>query len=184
MENNNKILDDSGLDELAEDNTIDSNDSSANESKTQSAEGDDALEIAELKDKNLRLYAEFENYRKRTTREKLDLIKTASQDILSSLLPILDDFDRVKKAADENEEKGPFAEGVMLVYQKLYSLLQSKGLEPLQSDLEMYDPELHEAITTLPAPTPELKGKVLDTVTKGYLLNDKLIRHAKVVVGG
>jgi molecular chaperone GrpE len=151
---------------------------------TQSDTDDDcAKEVAELKDKNLRLYAEFENYRKRTTKEKLDLIKTASQDILSSLLPILDDFDRAAKVVEGLGEKDAAGEGLLLVHQKLSSLLKSKGLEPLVSDLEVYDPELHEAITTIPAPTPELKGKVLDTVMKGYLLNDKLIRHAKVVVG-
>jgi len=140
-------------------------------------------QIAELKDKNLRLFAEFENFRKRTTREKLDLMKTASQDILSSLLPVLDDFDRAKQIVDQIGEPDPFAEGVLLVYDKLNNLLKSKGLEELESTNKEYDPELHEAVTTFAALTPDMKGKVIETLTKGYLLNDKLIRHAKVVVG-
>ncbi|HQW11060.1 MAG TPA: nucleotide exchange factor GrpE [Saprospiraceae bacterium] len=140
-------------------------------------------QIAELKDKNLRLFAEFENFRKRTTREKLDLMKTASQDILSSLLPVLDDFDRAKQIVDQIGEPDPFAEGVLLVYDKLNNLLKSKGLEELESTNKEYDPELHEAVATFAAPTPDMKGKVIETLTKGYLLNDKLIRHAKVVVG-
>lgn len=140
-------------------------------------------EVAELKDKNLRLFAEFENFRKRTTKEKLDMLNNASQDILSSLLPTLDDFDRAVKAVDSLELKDPFAEGVLLVYNKFKGILKNKGLTELESDNQRYDPELHEAVTTIPAPTPELKDHVIDTLEKGYLLKDKLIRHAKVVVG-
>ncbi len=140
-------------------------------------------EVAELKDKYLRLYAEFDNYKKRTIREKLDMMRTAAQDTLSSMLPVLDDFDRARKNAGAASSSEPFSEGVELVYQKLYTLLQSKGLRPMESDGADFDPELHEAITEIPAPTGELKGKVVDTIEKGYYLHDKIIRHAKVVIG-
>ena len=139
--------------------------------------------IAELEDKNLRLFAEFENFRKRTQKEKYELIKTASQDILSALLPVLDDFDRTKKIAGEMAEQDGFVEGVLLVYKKLQTLVNSKGLVALESNNEVFDPELHDAISHIQAPDPSMVGKVIDTIEKGYLLNDKLIRHAKVVVG-
>lgn len=139
--------------------------------------------VAELEDKNLRLFAEFENFRKRTQKEKFELMKTASQDTLSALLPVLDDFDRAKKIADALPEKDAFTEGVLLVYNKLYNTLKSRGLVALESDNQPFDADLHEAITNIPAPDPSLVGHVIDTVEKGYLLNDKLIRHAKVVVG-
>ncbi len=141
-------------------------------------------QVGELKDKYIRLVAEFENYKKRSVREKLDWMKTAAQDTLNSLLPVLDDFDRAKKfAAGENEEGTGLSEGVELVYQKLYNTLKQRGLEPMESTGEVFDPELHDAITEIPAPSEEMKGKVIDTVEKGYRLNDKIIRHAKVVVG-
>jgi len=154
----------------------------------ESAEPQDELttlknKVAELEDKNLRLFAEFENFRKRTQKERFDLLKTASQDTLSALLPVLDDFDRAKKIADNIEEKDAFTEGVLLVYNKLYNIAKNKGLVELESNNKPFDADLHEAITNIPAPTDALKGHVIDTVEKGYLLNDKLIRHAKVVVG-
>jgi len=133
-------------------------------------------EHSELKNKYMRLYAEFENHKKRTVKEKVDLMKTASQDIMSALLPVLDDFDRAK----DNEE---LSAGISLVYQKLYKVLQDKGLQPMDSNGEPFDPELHEAFTEMPAPSEDMKGKVVDTIEKGYKLGDKIIRHAKVVVG-
>ncbi len=139
-------------------------------------------QLDELKDKYMRLYAEFENFKKRSVREKIDWMKTAAQDTLTALLPVLDDFDRAKKFAQENSETG-FSEGVDLVYQKLYMTLKSKGLEPMESNGQAFDPELHDAISEIPIPDNKLKGKVIDTVEKGYRLNDKIIRHAKVVVG-
>jgi molecular chaperone GrpE len=141
------------------------------------------IELAELKDKYLRLFAEFDNYKKRTVKEKLTLMKTASQDIMESILPVLDDFDRAKKSADDENNSEVFSEGVSMVYNKLNSLLKSKGLEQMNSTGETFDPELHEAITEIPAPTEDMKGKVVDTIENGYLLTDKIIRHAKVVVG-
>lgn len=140
-------------------------------------------QVQELKDKNLRLFAEFENYKKRTIKEKLELIKNASQDTLSSLLPVLDDFDRAKKVAEQDGSKESFPEGINLVYNKLYNILSGRGLKPMESTGEPFDPEYHEAFTEIPAPSEEMKGKVIDTIEKGYFLNDKIIRHAKVVVG-
>lgn len=150
-------------------------------------EGNDALQemkqqIEELKDKNLRLFAEFDNYRKRTTKERFDLIKTAGQDTLSALLPVLDDFDRFSLNVDASDEQDPFREGVKLVYQKMYNTLIGLGLVALDSTGQPFDADLHEAIANIPAPEPKQNGMVADTVQKGYLLNDKLIRHAKVVV--
>lgn len=140
-------------------------------------------QIAELKDKYLRLMAEFENHRKRTVKEKLDMMKSAARDTMSALLPVLDDFDRAKKNAEDENNTEVFTEGVSLVYNKLYNTLQQKGLEAMDSTGEVFDPELHEAITEIPAPSEDMKGKVFDTVEKGYLLKEKIIRHAKVVVG-
>ena len=141
-------------------------------------------QVGELKEKYIRLAAEFENFKKRSIREKLDWMKTASQDTLSALLPVLDDFDRAKKFADGEDGKGNgLGEGVELVYQKLYTTLKQRGLEPMETNGEVFDPEYHDAITEIPAPTDELKGKIVDTIEKGYRLNDKIIRHAKVVVG-
>jgi molecular chaperone GrpE len=137
----------------------------------------------ELNDKFLRLYAEFDNYKKRTLKEKIDMMKTAAQDTVTALLPVLDDFDRAKKNAEDENSTEPFSEGVMLVYQKLYSSLERVGLEEMESNGEAFDPELHEAVTEIPAPTDDLKGKVVDTIEKGYMLKGKIIRHAKVVVG-
>lgn len=142
-----------------------------------------AKEIQELKDKYLRLFAEFDNYKKRTIKEKLDLMKTAAQDTMAALLPVLDDFDRAKKNAEDENSTEVFSEGVNLVYNKLYAVLKQKGLEPMETNGEVFDPELHESITEIPAPSDELKGKIVDTIEKGYVLKDKIIRHAKVVIG-
>jgi molecular chaperone GrpE len=140
-------------------------------------------QVEELKDKYLRLFAEFDNYKKRTIKEKLDLMKTAASDTMTALLPVLDDFDRAKKSADDVNTKEIFSEGVSMVYEKLYGVLKMRGLEEMQTNGEDFDPEIHEAITEIPAPSPDLKGKIIDTIDKGYQLNDKIIRHAKVVVG-
>ncbi len=140
-------------------------------------------DVAEAKDKYIRLYAEFDNYKKRTVKERLDLINTAGRDTISSLLPVIDDFDRAKKSADDDSTNEVFTEGVSLVYNKFKGLLESKGVKEMVSTGESFDPELHEAITEIPAPTDEMKGKIIDTIEKGYMLNDKIIRHAKVVVG-
>jgi len=140
-------------------------------------------ENQELRDKYLRLLAEFDNFKKRNVRERMDLINTAAQDTVTALLPVLDDFDRAQKLTDEQKKTPAFQEGIHLVYQKLFNVLKSKGLEPMDSTGQDFDPELHSAITEIPAPTEELKGKIVDTVERGYSLKGKIIRHAKVVTG-
>lgn len=155
-----------------------------NEAYTQDQSTEDREGVEELKDKYLRLFAEFDNYKKRNVRERLELMRSASQDILTALLPILDDFDRaVTNAREKNADQDPVFQGLFLVYQKMQTLLTQKGLTPMESTGLPFDPELHEAVTEIPAPTPEQKGMVIDTLEKGYKLNDKIIRYAKVVVG-
>ncbi|TVR83537.1 MAG: nucleotide exchange factor GrpE [Saprospirales bacterium] len=140
-------------------------------------------EINKQRDKNLRLLAEFENYKKRSAREFTDLIKTASRDIMADLLPVLDDFDRALKIIHEQSREDSVAEGLKLVHHKLFKTLESRGLKPMDTEGADFDPDRHEALTEIPAPSEDLKGKVVDTIEKGYLLNEKIIRHAKVVVG-
>lgn len=140
-------------------------------------------EVEESKDKYLRLFAEFDNYRKRTNKEKLELRKTAAADTLTALLPVLDDFDRAKKNHDDASSTEEFSEGVMFVYDKVLSFMKKQGLEAIDSTGEAFDVNIHEAITEIPAPTEEMKGKIIDTVELGYKLNDKVIRYAKVVIG-
>ena len=140
-------------------------------------------EIVELKDKYVRLVAEFDNFRKRNARERLDLIQTASKDVLVSLLDVLDDCERAQKQIENSNDITAIKEGVSLVFNKLKNTIQGKGVKVMESVNQEFNPDLHEAITEIPAPTPELKGKVLDEVQKGYYLNDKIIRFAKVVVG-
>lgn len=140
-------------------------------------------ELAESKDKYLRVFAEFENFRKRSMKERLDLMKTAAQDTIKDLLPVLDDFDRAKASADDPSTEETLSEGVVLVYNKLHKVLAAKGLTAMESTGTDFDPELHEGITEVPAPSDDQRGKVIDTIEKGYLLNDKIIRYAKVVIG-
>lgn len=140
-------------------------------------------ELSESKDKFLRLFAEFDNFKKRTAKERIDFRATAGLDTLQAFLPVMDDFDRAKKVAETEGNEEVFSEGVTLVYQKLKSVLTSKGIKNMESTGEAFDPELHEAITEIPAPTEELKGKIIDTIEQGYTLNDKIIRYARVVVG-
>ncbi|WP_234647897.1 nucleotide exchange factor GrpE [Dyadobacter sp. CY356] len=140
-------------------------------------------EVAELKDKYLRLYADFENFRRRTAKEKLEMLSTASADVIKSVLPIVDDFERAKVSFDSSTEIEALKEGVDLIYTKLYKALEAKGLKPMLSKGEVFDAELHESIAQFPAPSDDLKGKVIDEIEKGYLLNEKVIRYAKVIVG-
>ncbi|OQA11568.1 MAG: heat shock protein GrpE [Bacteroidetes bacterium ADurb.Bin397] len=140
-------------------------------------------ELAESRDKFLRLYSEFDNFRKRTQRERLDLLKSAGADVIIALLPVLDDFDRAQKAFSSTNGDSALKEGVDLIHNKMVSLLQQKGLSKMESVGKEFDVEFHEAITNIPAPTPDLVGKVVDEAESGYLLNGKVIRHAKVIVG-
>jgi molecular chaperone GrpE len=138
---------------------------------------------AELNDRFIRLYAEFDNFRKRTTKERLDLISSASATVMKDLLAVLDDFERAIQTNEEASDIQAMKEGFQLIYQKFKGILESKGLKPMLSKGEVFDSELHEAIANIPAPTEDEKGKVVDDVEKGYYLNDKVIRFAKVVVG-
>lgn len=140
-------------------------------------------EYGELKDKYLRLMAEFDNFRKRTARQRNEERATAAVGTMHSLLPVVDDFDRAKVNADKEDTDEEFPRGVELVYEKLKRVLGNLGLEEMTSTGEAFDADLHEAFTEIPAPSAELVGKVVDTIEPGYFLNDKLIRHAKVVVG-
>ncbi|WAC15467.1 nucleotide exchange factor GrpE [Dyadobacter pollutisoli] len=141
------------------------------------------IEIAELKDKYLRLYADFENFRRRTAKEKLEMISGASADMVKVILPIVDDFERAKVSFDSSTEIDALKEGVDLIYTKLFKTLESKGLKAMESKGETFDAEIHESIAQFPAPSEDLKGKVIDEIEKGYYLNDKVIRYAKVIVG-
>jgi molecular chaperone GrpE len=140
-------------------------------------------ELEEAKDKYVRKVAEFDNFKRRNAKERLELIQTAGKDIITDLLDVLDDADRAQKQMDTTGDAAVIKEGVMLVFNKLRNKLQSKGVKAMETIHQEFNPDLHEAITEIPAPTDDLKGKVLDEVIKGYYLNDKIIRHAKVVVG-
>lgn len=140
-------------------------------------------EIGKEKDKFLRLFAEFENYKKRTSKERMELFKTAGQEIMVSLLPVLDDFDRALKELSKSEDREMF-KGVELIKVKLRETLNSKGLQEVEVQQgDVFDAEMHDAITQIPAPNKKLKGKIIDVIEKGFKLGDKIIRHPKVVVG-
>lgn len=141
-------------------------------------------EVQEAKDKYLRLYSEFENFRRRTAKERLDLIKTANQDLMTALLPVIDDFERGRKAMEESEDHKTSKEGFELIYNKFNNILKQKGLKPMEDKAgSEFNTEFHEAITQIPVEKKKLKGKIVDVVEKGYYLDDKVIRFAKVVLG-
>jgi molecular chaperone GrpE len=140
-------------------------------------------EIQEQKDKYLRLFAEFDNFKRRSARERIELIQTAGKEVIISLLDVLDDCDRAEKQLQQSQNMDEVRDGVQLVFNKLRSVLQNRGLRPMESMHTDFDVEKHEAIAEIPAPSPDLKGKVLDEVIRGYYLNDKIIRFAKVIVG-
>lgn len=139
--------------------------------------------IKEANDKYLRLYSEFENFRRRTAREKMELISTANAELLSALLPVVDDFDRAMRSMTESNSLEAIKEGLHLVHHKFIQTLEQKGLKAFESKEKPFDPDFHEAVTKIPAPSDELKGKVVDEIEKGYLLGEKVLRYAKVVVG-
>lgn len=142
------------------------------------------IELQEAKDKYLRLYSDFENFRKRTQKEKLDLFKTAGEEIITALLPVIDDFERASKAMQDAKDIDSVKDGMKLIHEKMLSILKQKGLEPTKSQVgEPFNVEFHEAITQIPAPSKKEVGKVIDEVEKGYSLNGKVIRYTKVVVG-
>lgn len=136
-----------------------------------------------LNDSHLRLMADFDNYRKRTIKEKADLIKNAGERIICDFLPIVDNFERALESMKTAEDVNAVRQGVELIYNQVMSMMKANGVAVIETENAPFDTEYHEAITTIPAPTPELKDKIVDCTTKGYTMNDKVIRHAKVVVG-
>jgi len=140
-------------------------------------------ELGEMKDKYIRKVAEFENFKKRSLKERMELIQTAGKEVIVDLLEVLDDAERAEKQLNTSDDNSQVKEGVMLVFNKLKNLLNAKGLKPMETINKDFNPDMHEAITEIPAPSEDLKGKVLDEIQKGYYLNDKIIRYAKVVVG-
>lgn len=141
------------------------------------------IEYKELHEKYVRLFSEFDNFRKRTAREKIDITKTASEKVMKDLLPILDDFERAVDHNEKLEDVTAIKEGFNLIESKLFKSLETQGLKKMNAKGESFNVDLHEAITNIPAPTEDLKGKVVDVIEQGYWLNDKVIRFAKVVVG-
>ena len=142
------------------------------------------IQVKEATDKYLRLYSEFDNFRKRTQKEKVELYKTAGEGVISAILPILDDLERAEKANEENDDAQSIKDGIKLIQDKLTNILKTKGLEAVESPIgKDFNVEFHEAITQIPAPSKKEKGKVLDVVEKGYELNGKVIRFSKVVIG-
>ncbi len=172
---NQEHLNDENIVENTENTTENQNDISVEEQLKE--------EVAKEKDKFLRLFAEFENYKKRTSKERIELFKTANQDVLQSMLPVLDDFDRAWNEISKSEDKS-LVEGVKLIHNKLKDILASKGLETVEIKAgDDFNADFAEAITQIPAPSQELKGKIVDVIEKGYKLGDKIIRYPKVVTG-
>jgi molecular chaperone GrpE len=169
---------DEQVENLAEETVVESTETAEAEDKVAQLEA----QVAEAKDKYLRLYAEFENFRRRTAKEKIETIQNASEGLIKELIPVIDDFERANKSFETVTEVEPLKEGISLIFNKLQKTLAAKGLKPMDSKDEDFDVELHECITQFAA-GDDKKGKVIDEVEKGYFLNDKVIRYAKVVVG-
>ena len=171
--------------EIAEDNEKEeqiAGDTETGETKTDTAEIADA-KLAELENKYIRLSAEFDNYRKRTLKEKVDLIRTAGADIILRIIPVLDDFERAIGFISDNDNNAPGGDGILLIYNKLRDILMQQGLKEIEALNKDFDTDIHEAVTKIPAPEESMKGKVVGVIEKGYFLYDKVIRYAKVVVG-
>ncbi len=188
MNNKDKTED---LEEVAAKNNNDTEMQDGEESANDEREATQGLDEVQLlkedltkeKDKFLRLFAEFENYKKRTSKERMDLFKTAGQEVIVSLLPVLDDFDRALKELSKSDDKALFI-GIELISNKIKETLKNKGLQEMETNPgDYFDAELHDAITQIPAPNKKLKGKIMDVVERGFKLGDKIIRHPKVVVG-
>jgi len=140
-------------------------------------------EVSDWKDKYTRLFAEFDNYRKRSIKERSDIISSAAGDVIKEIIPVLDDFDRAVKANEVTEDIAIIKEGFVLIHNKMYKRLEAKGLKPIDATGKPFDTDYHEAITSRPAPTEDMKGKVVDEVEKGYLLHERVLRFSKVVIG-
>lgn len=155
----------------------------AEKEKSEQKEKTDKEKLNELQDKYLRLTAEYDNYRRRTLKEKMELSRNAGEDILQSMLPVMDDFDRALQSIDEAEDIEAVKEGIHLIYNKFKELLEQKGVKEIGAKDEEFNIDKHEAVSKIPAPSEDMKGKVVDVVQKGYYLNDKVLRFSKVVVG-
>jgi len=137
----------------------------------------------EMNDKYMRLSAEFDNYRKRTLKERMEMMKNAGEDILINFLPIMDNIERAKQSIDDAKEINAIKEGISLIHKNIFDFLTSRGISEINAKGEVFDTDLHEALTKIPAPEDDLKGKVVDVIEKGYKIKDKVLRYAKVVVG-
>lgn len=170
------------LNELSEDTPTEE---ASEDGSTEELSVEDRLkgELSALNDRHVRLYAEFDNYKRRTAKERVELMQSAAKDVIGDLLPVLDDFDRALKMMENASDVAAVKEGVELISNKLKSVLQKQGLKEMQVVGEAFDADFQEAITNVPAPSDDLKGKVIDEVEKGYFLNDRVLRYAKVVVG-
>jgi molecular chaperone GrpE len=179
----NNATNNSGEDIIQKEEVI--NKKSRRPKKDKTSELIEALEnsLAQKNDQYLRLHAEFDNYRKRTLREKMELTKSAGENLLINILPVIDDFERALKAMETASEIEPLKEGVDLIYKRFSDFIRMNGVKEIDTKEKDFNTDLHEAITKIPAPTEELKGKVVDVIQKGYTLNDKVIRFAKVVIG-
>ncbi|PKR81316.1 nucleotide exchange factor GrpE [Brumimicrobium salinarum] len=182
QEENQTAEETQNTDDQAEQENADSNENAESDKKELSKEEELEIKLAELNDKYLRLYSDFENFRKRTIREKGDLIANASEGVVKDMLPIMDDFERAIENNQTSDDPESIKQGFQLIYNKLDNTLKSKGLKAMDSKGETFDIDHHEAITNIPADKKQ-KGKVVDVVEKGYFLNDKVLRYAKVVVG-
>ena len=179
---------DTTSEQAAQEIFTDEDDATGEESSEPAEEADELTllqnEVASAKDKYLRLFAEFENFRRRTAKERLDLVKTAGENVIADLLPIIDDFERSLQIFKDNEAVAPMYEGIQLVHSKLLKVLEQKGLKAMEVVVgSNFDSEYHEAVVQTTAPSEDLKGKVVDVIDKGYFLGDKVLRYAKVVIG-
>jgi|LauGreDrversion2_3_1035106.scaffolds.fasta_scaffold34662_1 molecular chaperone GrpE len=172
---------DEELQEIA--NELSNNEPTAKVEDNVSEEAKIKAELASVQDKYLRLYSEFENYKRRTTKERADLFKSANQEVLLAMLPVMDDFERALEAMPSTDENQKIKEGIDLIYSKFKNTLAAKGVKEMEAQGLAFDPDFHEAITKIPAPSEELKDKIVAILEKGYFLHDKVIRFAKVVIG-
>lgn len=184
FKNNSKMsTENTEKEQIVDENTTENSINEVGSAATLTAEEQLQEELSNEKDKFLRLFAEFENYKKRTTKERIDLFKTANQEVLQSMLPVLDDFDRAMVEISKSEDE-LLLKGVELIHEKLKSTLISKGLEQMEVRVgDAFNADFAEAITQIPAPNDKLKGKIVDVIEKGYKLGDKIIRFPKVVIG-
>ncbi|MCL2327537.1 MAG: nucleotide exchange factor GrpE [Bacteroidetes bacterium] len=164
---------------VTEENTEDTTGSATVEEEANSIE----KELAEMQDKHIRLHAEFDNFRRRTAKEKIELMKNGGEKVLTDLLPVIDDFERAMQAMETSNDVVALKEGLQLIYTKFQAYLKQNGVQEIETQAQDFDTDKHEAITKIPAPSKDLKGKIVDVIQKGYQLNDKVIRFAKVVIG-